>query len=132
MFPLFLFLLAVTDVELKRAKEATKAAVLMNLESRVCFSLIPYHTITMHPFRRLFLLCLLYLTSLVQLIIDLCTIINFFLIFFLSVPLVFPFYFVAGDCIRRYRQASFDIWGKVSNFFVELFFPHTMPLLGSK
>lgn len=46
LFAKFLFSMsAVTDVQLKRAKESTKAAVLMNLESRVC-SLSLSHTHT--------------------------------------------------------------------------------------
>ena len=40
MFDSSFFLLAVDQRQLDRAKESTKSAVLMNLESRVCFYLL--------------------------------------------------------------------------------------------
>lgn len=105
----FLFLLVVTDVELKRAKESTKAAILMNLESRVCsLSLYIYIDMLYHTAH----------INRLQFSHERVCILSYF---FRGPYFIVCFGLLADDCIRRYREAGFDVWREVGNFLMGLF-----------
>lgn len=125
LFAKFLFSMsAVTDVQLKRAKESTKAAVLMNLESRVC-SLSLTHTYTESS-------CFLVLSlwppfllasyNYTTIMVLLHTHFSICCLRFGHNSWVFYFHF-ADDCIRGHREAGFDIRREVCNIQMEPFFP---------